>query len=356
MSNPIWDWWFSDVPQSYMAATRSPNRFTVRRRFLVFLAAIGATHGVGSGLVWAEGGAVKLKIEPVYVGWSPSSSFAMMLATQGPNTGTVANQNDAVSPSAAEYDGIGDLNRGTGSDVGSGDLDSLSNDAERRERLRQLLDNDDAPLSRAESTARLKNVAEKDDATSPAANEVDPAVKDNESVLAKPFIQPRYPEVEQGRFVLPPLRAVSTDQKPIGNGRIPQTVSAGDQLNMIALPEDGNQRVAYSGEGVWPELIRPWAAPNTFSHPLYFEDRMLERHGHERWGCFQPLASGTRFFVTLPMLPYLSTVQNPCDIVYSKGYYRVGSPVPKFVQRPPLERRAVIVEAAAISGAIIALP
>lgn len=352
MSNPIWDWWFSDVPPSYMAVTRSPNRFTVRRRFLVFLAAIGATHGFCTGLVWADGGAVKLKVEPIYVGWSPSSSFATMLAMQAPATDPAANQNDASSAADAESD----FNFGLGSDINSDDLDSLSDDAERKQRLRQLLDDGDAPLSRAESTARLKKVPEQDDATSPAANEVDPAVRDNESVLAKPFIQPRYPEVEQGRFVLPPIRAVSTDQKPIGNGRIPETVRAGDELNMIALPEDGDQRVAYSSEGAWPELIRPWAAPNTFSHPLYFEDRMLERHGHERWGCFQPLASGTRFFATLPMLPYLSTIQNPCDIVYSKGYYRVGSPVPKFVQRPPLERRAVIVEAAAISGAIIALP
>lgn len=357
MSNPIWDWWFGDVPQGCMAATRSPNRFTVRRRFLVFLAAIGASHGVGSALVWADGGAVKLKMVPVTVGWSPSSSFAMMLATQGPVIkGPELNQSGASTPVDAASDANGELNLGLGSDVDSDGLDSLSDDAKRKERLRQLLGDDDAPLSRADSAAKLRNIPEQDDATSPAANEVDPAVKDNESVLAKPFIKPRYPEVEQGRFILPPIRAVSTDQKPIGNGRIPETVSAGDELNMIALPEDGNERVAYSGEGSWPELIRPWAAPNTFSNPLYFEDRMLERHGHERWGCFQPLASGTRFFVTLPMLPYLSTVQPPCDIVYSKGYYRVGSPTPKFVQRPPLERRAIIVEAAAISGAIIALP
>lgn len=356
MSNPIWDWWFGDVPQSYMAVTRSPNRLTVRRRFLVFLAAIGASHGFATGLVWADGGAVKLNVEPIYVGWSPSSSFAMMLATQGPAGRPDTNQSRSVSPTDDAYDPAAELDLGLGSDVDLNALDSLSDDAERKARLRRLLDDADAPLSGPESAATPNNIADQDDATSPAANEVDPSVKDNESVLAKPFIQPRYPEVEQGRFVLPPIRAVSTDQKPIGNGRIPETVRAGDELNMIALPEDGNQRVALTNEGVWPELIRPWAAPNTFSHPLYFEDRMLERHGHERWGCFQPLASGTRFFATLPMLPYLSTVQPPCDIVYSKGYYRAGSPVPKFVQRPPLERRAIIVEAAAISGTIIALP
>lgn len=333
MSNPIWDWWFGGIPQSYMTVNRSRNRFAMRRRFLVFLAAIGATHGVGIALVWADEGEVQ--VAPVPVDWLPSSSLATMLAMQGPTAPVPgADSNESASPD-----------------------DTPSEDASRKERLRQLLDDDDdAPLSLLDSATELKNVAPQDDATSPSANKVDPSVKDNESVLAKPFIQPRYPEVEQGRFVLPPIRAVSTDQKPIGNGRIPETVRAGDELKMIALPEDGTERVAYSGEGVWPELIRPWAAPNTFSHPLYFEDRMLERHGHERWGCFQPLASGTRFFATLPMLPYLSTVQSPCEIVYTKGYYRAGSPTPKFIQRPPLERRAVIVEAAAISGAIIALP
>ena len=35
---------------------------------------------------------------------------------------------------------------------------------------------------------------------------------------------------------------------------------------------------------------------------------MLERHGHERWCCAQPLASGARFFLTVPMMPYLMTV------------------------------------------------
>ncbi|WP_302120143.1 hypothetical protein [Allorhodopirellula heiligendammensis] len=359
MSNSIWDWWFGDVPQGYMAVHRSPSRYTVRRRFLVFLAAIGATHGVGAAWLWADGGAIPVKAQQASVSWSSTASFAMMLANQGP-------AGDAVPgslPDAAASNGVSpaDAGLGLGADLNSDADSTLSADEQRTERLRQLLDDDDRTeddglLSIPDTSEEPDKVADPDDATTPAANELDPAVKDNEGVLAKPFIQPRYPEVEQGRFVLPPLRAVSTDQKPIGNGRIPETVSAGDELNMIALPEDGDERALLAGEAAWPELIRPWAAPNTFSHPLYFEDRMLERHGHERWGCFQPLASGTRFFVTMPMLPYLATVQPPCENIYSKGYYRVGSPTPKFFQRPPLERRAIIVEAAVVSGTFIALP
>lgn len=359
MSNPIWNWWFGDVSLSHMAITRSTNRFVAGRRFIVFLAAIGASQGVYPSLVLAEDGAIEVKPQQMTVGWSPSTSFAMMLAAQEPEAGGEQGPSaDAAAPAtdaAAPATDARDLGRDLEEKLDASSQESLSEDEDREKRLRELL-NDDAPLSDPVTGVELKNVAEEDSAMSPSANEVDPSVKENEGVFAEPFVKPRYPEVEQGRFVLPPIRAVSIDQKPIGNGRIPETVSAGDELNMIALPEDGNQRIVFSGEGAWPELIRPWAAPNTFSHPLYFEDRMLERHGHERWGYFQPLASGTRFFVTLPMLPYLATVQPPCDIVYSKGYFRAGSPVPKFRQRPPLERRAVIVEAAAISGAIIALP
>lgn len=358
MSNPIWNWWFGDVSLSHMAITRSTNRFAVGRRFIVFLAAIGATQGVHPALVFAEDGAIEVKTQQITVGWSPSTSFAMMLAAQAPEEGAEEAQSAdtaATDTAATDAEDARDLGRDLEEKLGIDTQESRSEDEDREKRLRELL-NDDAPLSDPVTGTELKNVAEEDSAMSPSANEVDPSVKENEGVFAEPFITPRYPEVEQGRFLLPPIRAVSIDQKPIGNGRIPETVSAGDELNMIALPEDGDQRIAFSGEGAWPELIRPWAAPNTFSHPLYFEDRMLERHGHERWGYFQPLASGTRFFVTLPMLPYLATVQPPCDIVYSKGYFRAGSPVPKFRQRPPLERRAIIVEAAAVSGAIIALP
>ena len=178
----------------------------------------------------------------------------------------------------------------------------------------------------------------------------------DEGGFADPYIEERLPEVTGGRFVLPPLRAVSIDQKTIGNGKVPQSLNAGEQLTLAALPEDAQARAMLSNSPAWPSLIRPWAAPNTFSHPLYFEDRMLERHGHERWGCLQPIASGARFFATVPMLPYLTTISPPCETVFSKGYYRAGSPVPRFYQRPPLERRAVIVEAASVATGFIAFP
>ncbi len=161
----------------------------------------------------------------------------------------------------------------------------------------------------------------------------------------------RSPTVRSGRFELPPLMVATTQTTEIGNGRIPDGFRGEDAQLLAALPESGLQR------GVdWDWTVRDWAAPNTFSHPRFFEDRMLERHGHERYPYLQPLASGARFFATIPMLPYLAAVRNPCDCEYSLGYYRTGSCAPALKQRPPYERKAVLAEAAAVATAALVLP
>ncbi len=364
MSNPIWDWWFGDGSLAYMSVLRSTSRFTIRRRFIVFLTVIGVAHGAGSTLTWAGEGTIESKPNPVSIAWSPATSFATMLAAGGTlqtgqkqadaaiDTGAAAG-NDRIPAPGLNVDDDQDRERRLQEMLNDSSTDDLAAEEQRDgEQARNSVD-DDAALSAREIVTDSDDIAKELSAMPPLSTQDE---QGNRNASAEYFIKPRYPRIDQGRFVLPPLRAVSIAEKSIGSGHVPKTVSAGDELNRIALPENGDQRVAHSGEGYWPELIRPWAAPNTFSHPLYFEDRMLERHGLERWGCFQPLASGTRFFTTLPMLPYLATVQPPCEFIYSKGYYRVGSPVPKFFQRPPLERRAIIVEAAAVSGAFIALP
>lgn len=219
-------------------------------------------------------------------------------------------------------------------------VQSVDEDAARRGRLRDLLRRSDD-----ESSER-----DQEPPPAPVRRSV-PSDRSNDDQFADSFIENRLPQVEGQTLRLPPLRAVSIATGPIGNGRLPDDFVAQDALATVPLPEDAFSR-GLTGAGTWLS----WAAPNTFSHPLYFEDRMLERHGHERWGCLQPIAAGARFFTTVPMLPYLSTIQEPSSIVYSKGYLRAGSPVPRYLQRPPLERRAVVVEAAAISGAILALP
>jgi hypothetical protein len=156
---------------------------------------------------------------------------------------------------------------------------------------------------------------------------------------------------DSGRIDLPPLRAVTIATDEIGNGSIPKTFDTQAKDPGQALIEEPAQR----GPG-WAWSSYEFAAANTFSHPLYFEDVMLERHGHERFPMLQPMVSGTRFFATIPMLPYLMTVRNPCDCEYKMGHFRTGDCVHPYCQRPPYVGRAAAVEALWITGAVLVIP
>jgi hypothetical protein len=161
----------------------------------------------------------------------------------------------------------------------------------------------------------------------------------------------RLPEVRQGRLSLPPISASTTATDTIGNGSLPKSFASEETSAETPLLEQISQR-----DPQWGWSSYQFVAANTFSHPLYFEDVMLERHGHERFPLLQPMVSGTRFIATVPMLPYLMTVRPPCDIEYKMGHFRAGDRVYPYLQRPPYVRDAAIVEAAAIAGGIIALP
>ena len=162
----------------------------------------------------------------------------------------------------------------------------------------------------------------------------------------------RLPKItESGQIELPPLVTATTSTAMIGNGSIPTPFLDQDTQPEAPLFESVQQR-----DEAWVWSVYPFAAANTFSHPLYFEDVMLERHGHERFPKLQPLISGARFYATVPMLPYLATIRPPASCEYKMGHFRVGDCVYPYVQRPPYVRNAVIVEAAAITGAAVVLP
>ena len=168
------------------------------------------------------------------------------------------------------------------------------------------------------------------------------------------------PTVVSGRFNIPALAAASTATADIGNGSVPKGFRVDSPRPMAPLPEMANER-RMIGQGSdidasWDWSVTHWAAANTFSNPRYFEDVMLERHGHKRWGHLQPIASGVRFFTTLPLLPYKMAIRPACDCEYTLGYYRPGSCAPALYQRPPRDRKAILVESAAVAGAIIAFP
>jgi hypothetical protein len=175
--------------------------------------------------------------------------------------------------------------------------------------------------------------------------------EDDDQVASRSQFADRRTELVDGRFMLPPIDALTTSTRRIGNGEVPLGFRKGEVSPIAQLPESGTDR------GLpWQWTSRVWAAANTFSHPLYFEDRMLERHGQRLHPCVQPFASGGRFVAQYVMLPYLATVNPACECDYSLGYYRAGSCAPVFKQRPPYQRRAAAAQAAAVVATVVILP
>lgn len=162
----------------------------------------------------------------------------------------------------------------------------------------------------------------------------------------------RLPEVVNGRFIVPPLEAPTIATDKIGTGKTPEGFRKSESAQTSLMPESGVQR------GLpWEWQTFSWAAANTFSHPRYFEDRMLERHGHE-WchPCLQPVTSGLRFFGTTAILPYLMTVSRPYECESTLGYFRSGTCVPAYRQRPPFSRKAAVVQGLSMGTGVAILP
>ena len=215
-------------------------------------------------------------------------------------------------------------------------LDEDDRDSTLRDALKMLSDDrDDALNSDLED---LDLMSEEND------EENDPS--DNESLFAG-----RETQFNSGRFSLPPIAALTTDKSEIGNGETPDGFREGVEPVPTRLPESGVDRNL-----AWAWNQRYWAAANTFSHPLYFEDRMLERHGHARFPHLQPLVSASRFASQAVLLPYLSTIHPPCECQYALGYYRAGSCAPAMLARPPYKRKAVVAQAVSIATTAVVLP
>jgi hypothetical protein len=106
----------------------------------------------------------------------------------------------------------------------------------------------------------------------------------------------------------------------------------------------------------WSAIEYSWAASELRHRPLYFEDAMLERHGQSRHPLVQPLASGTRFLLTFPVLPYAMTVNSPRPAHTTLGSFRPGSGAPRLLQRPPLQVDAGLMEAGVWVGLLFIMP
>jgi hypothetical protein len=163
------------------------------------------------------------------------------------------------------------------------------------------------------------------------------------------LLQPPTPEEIRAAFT--PLRDEKISTKlPEGFGLPPpQDASEG------VFTETRSVTPVFRGED-FSYIDFHWAASNLRHRPLYFEDAMLERHGQAYCPLVQPAASGARFFLTFPVLPYVMTVNPPYPAQSTLGDFRPGSAVPLLCQRPPLQLDAGVVEAGVWIGLILLIP
>ena len=136
-------------------------------------------------------------------------------------------------------------------------------------------------------------------------------------------------------IVLPALTVPNTSLKGVGMDSTPEDLVVGRLPSGIALPYGADRY------GFWDLDRKTWTAPVFCHQPTYFEDTMLERHGHERLPYLQPLVSGVRFFSNIAFLPYQSYIQPPLEERYSPGHYRPGSAAPYLRQRAPYDAGAL---------------
>jgi hypothetical protein len=155
----------------------------------------------------------------------------------------------------------------------------------------------------------------------------------------------------QSRDLTLRVQAVSISNESIGTGLLPEPSRPAWPDETLELDRIGRGEI-FTNVFWQPSLIQ--------HHPLYFEDAMLERHGHTRCclglECTQSLVSGAKFFGTIAFLPYLRTLQPKHQCVYSLGHYRAGSGAPCLRSNLPYDKHAAIVESASAAAFFWATP
>ena len=185
----------------------------------------------------------------------------------------------------------------------------------------------------------------------PAATKGTTATIESQSATARPTPNTVSPVPAGGKErSLPELRAPDLSTKKVGTGKTPKDEARSTAPQPEALPWGPSRDVP-------PVPTTKFWAPTAICHnPLYFEDAMLERHGHERFPCMQPFASGVRFVATAVTLPYLITLHPPCENVYALGHWRPGSQAPCLVERAPYDHHALKTMVLTSGAAAVAIP
>lgn len=168
---------------------------------------------------------------------------------------------------------------------------------------------------------------------------------------ARPSPNPGVAAPAEGKVrSLPELRAPDLSTSKVGTGKTPKDEARSTAPQPETLPWGPSRDVP-------PVPTTKLWVPTAICHnPLYFEDAMLERHGHERFPCIQPFASGVRFVATTVTLPYLITLHPPCEDVYALGHWRPGSQAPCLVERAPYDHHALKTMVLTSGAAAVAIP
>lgn len=146
-----------------------------------------------------------------------------------------------------------------------------------------------------------------------------------------------------------PLQTPNTSISGIGTGTTPEDATQGRLPAAMALPYGPDRQPG------WSVSTKNWVAPTYCHYPTYYDDVMLEYHGHERCPPLQPLLSGGRFFTGIFFTPYLMTLQHPHEQVSNAGHFRPGTCAPGVRQRAPYDPTALKVQAAATASGVVLL-
>ena len=136
-------------------------------------------------------------------------------------------------------------------------------------------------------------------------------------------------------LVVPKLTVPNTSIQDVATGSTPEDKTSGRMPGAVPLPHGSNRY------GYWHLDKKTWVPPVFCHQPVYFEETMLERHGHERFPCIQPLISGATFFSNIAFMPYHSYLHPPLEERYNTGNYRPGSAAPALRQRAPYDAGAL---------------
>ena len=185
----------------------------------------------------------------------------------------------------------------------------------------------EAPVVAADNTALVSQVDSRNSVASDAKNLINTDKK--------------------GPIKLPGLATPNIEIEGSGTGKMPDDFVTGRMPEQRVLPygPDRQLSLAYNE--------KTWTAPVFCHQPLYYEDTMLERHGHERFPLLTPAISGARFYTGLFFTPYLATLRRPLVDYPNTGHFRPGSAAPAIRERAPYDHTALGVQVLS-TGAVFA--